>query len=210
MPTTVLLEPSSRPGPIPSLSRREPPAEPQFRELRQRLMRQARFAVPDNGLAEDLVQDTLIAVVQQADTYRGDASLTTWATAILKHKVADWYRSPVRRRFEPLMEAEGGGMEDHALFDDEGRFIEAVPAWQQPENQLEQRQMMTTLEGCVSCLPPRSGRVFVMREWLGLETPEICHQLGLTAENCRVMLHRARTALRTCMQRRWIEAGGQA
>ena len=155
------------------------------------------------------MQDTLIAVVQQAQQHRGDASLTTWATSILKHKVADWYRSPVRRRFEPLTEAASPSGDD-MLFDDEGRFIEAVPAWQQPENQVEQRQMMRTLEGCVSCLPPRSGRVFMMREWLGLETAEICIQLGLTAENCRMMLHRARTALRTCMQRHWIESEGHA
>jgi RNA polymerase sigma-70 factor (ECF subfamily) len=172
-------------------------------------MRQARLAVHDEGLAEDLVQDTLIAVVQQAHQHRGDASLTTWATAILKHKVADWYRSPVRRRFEPLTEAASPSGDD-MLFDDESRFTEAVPAWQQPENQVEQRQMMTTLEGCVRCLSPRSGRVFMMREWLGLETAEICNQLGLTAENCRMMLHRARAALRTCMQRHWIESEGHA
>lgn len=209
MRTPTLLQHSPRPGAFPSASRQTPPAEPQLRELRQRLLRQARFAVPDDGLAEDLVQDTLIAVVQQAQQHRGDASLTTWATAILKHKVADWYRSPVRRRFEPLTEAASPSGDD-MLFDDEGRFTEAVPAWQQPENQVEQRQMMTTLEGCVSCLPPRSGRVFMMREWLGLETAEICNQLGLTAENCRMMLHRARTALRTCMQRHWIESEGHA
>lgn len=209
MPTPTPLYPSPRPGPIPSAIRPTPPAELQLRELRQRLMRQARLAVHDEGLAEDLVQDTLIAVVQQAQPHRGDASLTTWATAILKHKVADWYRSPVRRRFEPLTESASPSGDD-MLFDDEGRFIEAVPAWQQPDNQVEQRQMMTTLEGCVSCLSPRSGRVFMMREWLGLETAEICDQLGLTAENCRMVLHRARTALRTCMQRHWIESEGHA
>lgn len=209
MPTPTLLQHSPRPGAFPSASRQTPPAEPQLRELRQRLLRQARFAVPDDGLAEDLLQDTLIAVVQQARSHRGDSSITTWAIAILKHKVADWYRSPVRSRFEPLMEA-AGVSDDDAPFDYEGRFIEAVPAWQQPENQVEQRQMMATLEGCVSCLSPRSGRVFMMRAWLGLETTEICDQLGLTAENCRMLLHRARTALRICMQRRWIESEGHA
>jgi RNA polymerase sigma-70 factor (ECF subfamily) len=184
--------------------------EPQLRELRLRLLRQARFAVGDEGLAEDLVQDTLIAVVQQADSHRGDSSLTTWATAILKNKVADWYRSPARRRFEPLAEAHSEGTGDHGLFDGQGQYLEAVPAWQQPENQVERRQMVTVLENCVNCLPARSGRVFMMREWLGFETAEVCEQLGLTAENCRTMLHRARTALRMCMQRRWIETEGHA
>ena len=54
--------------------------ESELPALRQRLMRQARLAVHDSAHAEDLVQDTLIAVVQQAATYRGDAALSTWAS----------------------------------------------------------------------------------------------------------------------------------
>lgn len=58
---------------------------------------------------------------------------------------------------------------------------------------------MSTLEGCLRRLPTQTGRVFMMREWLGFETSEICTQLGLTAENCRMILHRARMGLRQCM-----------
>ena len=72
--------------------------ETQLPALRVRLVRHARYALHDDGLAEDLVQDTLMVVVEQHATRRGDSSLLTWATAILKHKVADWYRSPTRRR----------------------------------------------------------------------------------------------------------------
>ncbi|MDQ6881212.1 MAG: hypothetical protein M3150_03860 [Pseudomonadota bacterium] len=56
--------------------------------LRQRLLRHARFSLHDQSLAEDLMQDTLMAVVEQAASRRGSASLVTWATAILKHEVA--------------------------------------------------------------------------------------------------------------------------
>lgn len=205
MPSLQFLQQSRRPEAAPRTSRSRPPLEPQLRELRHRLLRQARFAIRDEGVAEDLVQDTLLTVLQQADAHRGDSSLSTWATAILRNKVADWYRSPTRRRIEQLSNAQTEGSSEDGLFDDDGQYIEAVPAWQQPENQLERRQLITALESCVSCLPPRSGRVFMMREWLGFDTAEVCNQLGLTAENCRTMLHRARTALRTCMQRRWIE-----
>lgn len=57
--------------------------------LRDRLLRHARQALPDAATAEDLVQDTLVDVLEGAARHRGEASLRTWATAILKHKVAD-------------------------------------------------------------------------------------------------------------------------
>lgn len=179
--------------------------EGQLAALRQRLLRHARFAVHDHSLAEDLVQDTLIAVVEQHAKRRGDASLVTWATAILKNKVADWYRSPSRKRMVQLDE-DNSRLEEttDALYDANGVYVDPVPAWQQPENREEQRQMMTVLERCVSCLPRQTGRVFMMREWLGFETAEICERAAISAENCRTILHRARTALRTCMQRDWI------
>lgn len=183
--------------------------EAQLPQLRQRLLRHARFAVHDDSLAEDLVQDTLIAVVEQHARRRGDSSLVTWSVAILKNKVADWYRSPTRRRmvqFKADDDAIGNAID--ALYDADGAYADPVPAWQQPDNRTEQRQMMTVLERCVSCLPRQTGRVFMMREWLGFETAEICERLGVSAENCRTILHRARMSLRACMQRDWL--GGKA
>jgi RNA polymerase sigma-70 factor (ECF subfamily) len=181
--------------------------EAELPALRHRLLRHARFAVNDHGLAEDLVQDTLIVVVEQYTRHRGDASLGTWATAILKNKIADWYRSPTRRRMVQ-MSAEDTELEDtvDTLFLANGGYVDPVPAWQQPENREEQRQMMTILERCLGGLPHQTGRVFMMREWLGFETGEICERLGVSAENCRTILHRARTALRICMQHKWIDA----
>jgi len=175
--------------------------------LRQRLLRHARLAVSDYALAEDLVQDTLIAVVEQRAGRRGDASLSTWGIAILKNKVADWYRSPTRRRMVQ-MSAEDDNLEDavDALFQANGVHVDPVPAWQQPENREEQRQMLTVLEQCLGGLPQQTGRVFMMREWLGFETSEICERLKFSAENCRTILHRARTALRVCMQHKWMDA----
>ena len=176
-------------------------------ELRRRLLRQAQFAVHDASQAEDLVQDTLIAVMQQHEQRRGDATLTTWAMAILKHKVADWYRSPNRRRMVQIS-AEDGTLDDalDALYDANGAYAEPVQAWQRPEGQMEKRQMMKILERCVGCLPGQTGRVFMMREWLGFNTAEICERLGVSAANCRTILHRARMGLRACMQRDWIGA----
>jgi len=179
--------------------------EAQLPALRVRLIRHARYALHDDGLAEDLVQDTLMAVVEQHGKRRGESSLPTWATAILKNKVADWYRSPTRQRMVYFgTDDEHGDDAIDALYSPDGAYVEPVPAWQQPDNRTEQRQIMTVLERCVSCLPRQTGRVFMMREWLGFETSEICERLGVSAENCRTILHRARMSLRDCMQRDWI------
>jgi RNA polymerase sigma-70 factor, ECF subfamily len=181
--------------------------EEQLPALRQRLMRQARLAVYDPTLAEDLVQETLLVVFEHSDTLRGQATLTTWGTAILKNKIADWYRSPNRIRFvqpaENDLDAELDGTIG-ALNDVSGHYAQEIPRWQQPENQLEQRQMFKILEQCVDCLPRQTGRVFMMREWLGFETSEISSRLDLSAENCRMILHRARMGMRDCMQRKWL------
>lgn len=185
--------------------------EDQLPMLRIRLMRQARIAVHDPTLAEDLVQETLLAVFEQASHHRGQATLTTWGTAILKNKIADWYRSPNRTRFvQPVDENSERELEDdlEALYDGNGRYVEKVPTWQQPENHVEQRQMFTVLERCVDDLPRQMGRVFMMREWLGFETTEICSRLNLSAENCRMILHRARMGMRQCMQHKWLDTKG--
>ncbi len=176
-------------------------------KLRQRLLRHARFAVADDGLAEDLVQDTLITIVEKHATRRGDSTLATWSVAILKNRIADWYRSPQRRRMVQFKaDDDNGEAAIDALYDANGAYADPVPAWQQPENRMEQRQMMNVLERCVSCLPKQTGRVFMMREWLGFETTEICERLGVSADNCRTILHRARMGLRACMQRDWVGA----
>jgi len=170
-------------------------------QLRSQLMRQARFVLSNTALAEDLVQDTLLAVVQQHEARRGDAKLSTWATAILKNKVADWYRSAQHQRTEHLPD-DSDTLADtvDGQFSPSGHYAEPVASWQQPDNQIAQKQMMKTLEGCMACLPAQTGRVFMMREWLGFETAEICARLRVSPENCRTLLHRARTALRVCMQ----------
>ena len=179
--------------------------ESQLPTLRAQLLRQARQAVHDSSLAEDLVQETLIVVMQQHQSRRGEATLRTWAVGVLKHKVADWYRSPDRRRLTQLDDDSQTLVDDvDGLYDAVGSYREPIAAWQQPDGQAERKQMMQVLDRCMVCLPQQTRRVFMMREWLGFETSEICDRLGVSADNCRMILHRARMSLRTCMQRDWL------
>lgn len=173
--------------------------------MRPRLLRHARVLVRDVAIAEDLVQETLLAVFERRAQHRGAASLQTWATAILKNKVADWYRSPDRVRLTSIESEDAGNADDalDQLFNAQGEHAAPVQAWQQPETQMETHQLKNVLDQCVERLSGLQGTAFMMREWLGFETHEVAQRLDISAENCRTLLHRARLSLRGCLQVRW-------
>ena len=166
--------------------------------LRARLLRHARLLVSDRDLAEDLVQETLIAVLRGHEAHRGESTLTTWAVAILRHKAADWYRSPGRSATV--------GFDDFDAVIDELTCANEPGAWAgtvqhggfaQPDHALERRELASAIDDCVERLPARSRQVFRMREQLGFETDEVCCRLDISHEHCRTLLHRARLALRS-------------
>ena len=66
-------------------------------------------------------------------------------------------------------------------------------------------QFMEQIDACLERLPSNTARVFMMREFLGFETDEICKELALSASNCWVILHRARMALRLCLESQWFQ-----
>lgn len=178
--------------------------------LRLLLLRRARRAVHDSYLAEDLVQDTLVAAFRQFPQYRGDASIETWATAILKRKVADWYRSPGRRRFVNANVEEGSidpGADESAAGDGES-VPWAVPA-PDTESLVEQRETMRALERCVRAMPQSAGRALMLHDWQGYTSPEVCERLAVSRENLHTLLHRARKTVRECIQRDWIDCKGR-
>jgi RNA polymerase sigma-70 factor (ECF subfamily) len=173
--------------------------------LRPYLLRYAALQLRDAAAAEDAVQDALLAALSGEANFAGRSNLRTWLTGILKHKIVDAIRRQSRER--PASEREAGGEEGEfdALFDHRGHWEEAPDAWQQPEGSLQQKQFLAALEECLRALPERTARVFMMREHLGLETSEICKELGISATHCWVMLHRARMALRLCLEMNWFK-----
>ena len=122
---------------------------------------------------------------------------------ILKHKVIDQLRRHTR---EATLTTEDDEQDlDELLFAQDGHWREAPKDWGDPEHQLRERQFFDVLEACVSHLPATQGRVFMMREWLELDTAEICKELQITTTNLWVLLHRARLRLRECLQLRWFD-----
>jgi RNA polymerase sigma-70 factor (ECF subfamily) len=145
---------------------------------RQQLLGFAMARLRDRECAEDAVQDALLAGLEGLDRFTGGSSLRTWLTGILKHKIADALRAPVREQPGELDEFPGaGGCPEAGLA--KKRFLEAL------ERSLEQ-------------LPLTSKKVFVLGDILGQDTQEISAQLAITNGHCWVALHRARKRLREC------------
>jgi RNA polymerase sigma-70 factor (ECF subfamily) len=177
----------------------------QIEALRPYLLRYAAQQLRDAAAAEDCVQEALLAALAGGTDFAGRSNLRTWLTGILKHKIVDAIRRHSRERPVSDLSPEGDEGEFDGLFDQRGHWEEAPGPWEQPEGALSQKQFFAALEACLRALPERTARVFMMREHLGLETVEICKELGITATHCWVILHRARMALRLCLEANWFE-----
>jgi RNA polymerase sigma-70 factor (ECF subfamily) len=190
--------------PVPDSSPLPPPYDfrTQVEGLRPYLLRYAALQLRDSAAAEDAVQETLLAALAGEANFAGRSNLRTWLTGILKHKIVDAIRRQSRERPDAAAGEDAG--EFDGLFDRRGHWQEAPDAWQQPEGSLQQKQFLAALEACLRALPEKTARVFMMREHLGLETPEICKELGISATHCWVILHRARMALRLCLETNWF------
>ena len=173
--------------------------------LHQPLLRFAKLQLRNDSMAEDVVSETLLALLEKPGRFEGRSSLRTYATGILKFKIIDVLRQRGREvHIEPMDEQSTDDALD-ALFQRDGHYNAPPPAWQQPERALEQGQFFDTLQICVDRLPAKMGRVFMMREWLEQDTDSICVELDITANHCGVMLYRARMQLRECLERNWFQ-----
>lgn len=175
----------------------------QVEALRPQLLRFARAQLRNDAWAEDAVSDTLLAALEKPGAFSGASQLKTWLVGILKHKLVDQLRRHAREAVS--LSTEDGEDVDALLFDETGHWREAPADWGNPEHALHERQFIDVLETCMQKLPATQGRVFMMREWLELETDEICKELAITPTNLWVLLHRARLRLRECLQQTWFD-----
>ncbi|MCW7538809.1 sigma-70 family RNA polymerase sigma factor [Aquabacterium sp. A7-Y] len=173
--------------------------------LRPELLRFARLQLRNDTWAEDAVSETLLAALEKPAAFSGRARLKTWLVGILKHKVIDQLRRHARECAWEHPEDEGSDEIEAALFMPDGHYREAPQDWGDPELVLKQRQFIEVMEACVERLPAQLGRVFLLREWLELDSDEICKELGITPTNLWVILHRARMRLRECLQMNWFD-----
>ena len=177
--------------------------------LRTQMLRFATLQLRDPDLAEDAVQEALLGALRNQRSFAGRSALRTWVFGILKHKIADLLRQ--RARTATASELAVDDDEDDSevltrLFDGTGHWHPATAPkpWRDPDASLEDARFWRAFEACLECLPERQARVFMMREFVGLETEAICKAIGLTVTNLHVLLHRARLRLRSCLEEHWF------
>ena len=173
-----------------------------------------RFAVAklrDTGQAEEVVQEALLAALDGVGGFSGQSSLRTWLTSILKFKIIDFQRRIISDRAHFAVAPADDDSADpewmERMFDETGHWNPRLGEWANPDSALEQKQFFEALERCLDKLPKSAGRVFFKREVMGIDTDEICKDEDISASNCWVMLHRARLALRECLDRNWFQGG---
>lgn len=180
------------------------PITEQLETLRPVLRRFARLQLRDDSMADDVVQEALLAVLEKPGGYAGQSSLRTYVIGIMKHKIVDVLRNASRTRQFPEDEDDAAEDVADALFAADGHPLQRPRYWGNPDAALEQQDFFRVMELCLENLPPRAARIFMMREWLELDTEEICKELEISTSNAWVMLYRARLRLRECLDLHWF------
>jgi RNA polymerase sigma-70 factor (ECF subfamily) len=172
---------------------------------RPRLLKFALTHLRNRAHAEDAVQDTLVAALEGARRFAGQSSLGTWLMGILRHKIVDHFRREGReaRRAPQAEEEHVEALE--RVFREDGRWHAPPADWGDPQSAFDRAELFEALERGLARLPEKTARAFRMREAMGLSTDEICRELGVSPQNCWIMLYRARMSLRECLEEYWRE-----
>ena len=169
-------------------------------KLRPQLVRFARTRLRNPAHAEDAVQETLLAAIENIESYSGSASLYSWLTGILKHKIVNYFRRSARDQWQ-AMDTDGTPLKSN---DRECAAMDGGAGWSGPEQALARRQLEAALTRCLQELPERTADTFVLRELVGMNTAETCSALAVSESNCAVMLHRARSRIRASLDPDWM------
>ena len=158
--------------------------------------------VNNEMLAKDLVQETFFAGLKSAKNFEGKSSERTWLISILKRKVIDYYRKINSRKGQAEIK-----MNFYGSGNKEGDWIEErVPqSWNnEAERSIENQELKEQIDKCIDSLPEKYAMVFKMKTIREFETEEICKELEITPSNLWVIIHRARTQLRGCLEKNWF------
>jgi RNA polymerase sigma-70 factor (TIGR02943 family) len=158
--------------------------------------------IHEPAVAEDLVQETLLAALQAKEGFEGRSSEKTWLTGILKYKIIDHFRKLGR---QPMNHSQDHEKERDHFFHENGNWKDKPEKWDiTPEEILHQKEFWNVFMRCLSELSERLRIAFSLREMEGLGCDEICKVLKVSSSNCWVMLYRARMLLRRCLGVNWF------
>ena len=182
-----------------------------FRELFARtypmLKRVARSYVASDAVAEEIVQDTWMAIVTGIDRFEGRSALGTWVFSILTNqakthcaremRVLPFSSVAPREAEEPAVDPDRFQKDDEAW---PGHWATPPRPWQKPERRLLSLETREHLKDALAELPDRQRLIVGLRDIDGHSAEEVCDLLGLSQENQRVLLHRGRSRLRAVLE----------
>lgn len=164
------------------------------------LVRVASGIVQSRAVAEEVAQDTWIAVLKYISGFEGRSSLASWIYTILINKA----RSRAKREGR-IVSFDGAGEDDNlaAAFDGRGRWKDMPELWDvlTPERILAGRNVMEHVNVAIEALPAGQRAVIIMRAQQGLSGEEVCTILGISEGNMRILLHRARLTVRAALDK---------
>jgi RNA polymerase sigma-70 factor (ECF subfamily) len=170
------------------------------------LLRLALLHVSSRAVAEEVVQETWLAVVNGLERFEGRSSFKTWLFRILTNKAKT--RGQREKRSVPFSALAVDGDEDGAAVDVD-RFLGpssrhaghwAAPPRGLPEERLLAGEARARIEAAIAALPPNQRAVITLRDVEGLSAEEACNVLGVSETNQRVLLHRARAKVRAAFE----------
>jgi RNA polymerase sigma-70 factor, ECF subfamily len=169
------------------------------------MLRVARSFVSTDASAEEVVQDTWLAVIQGIDGFEGRSSLRTWVYRILvntaRKRGVKEHRSLPWSSFTPTDDDRGPTVDPSAFrgSDDEypGGWRTFPAEWASTESAVLAGEVRKTVKSALDLLPERQRVVITLRDVIGHTSDEVCEMLDISSANQRVLLHRARAAVRT-------------
>jgi len=173
------------------------------------LIRMAMGHVADREMAEEVVQDTWMAVIESLDRFEGRSSLRTWIFGILIHKAKDrGIREKRHTTFSEIVSYDDGSEEtvDPSRFQQsgewDGHWVFPPQPWdeQTPEKLLASQQAVNAMNQAIEALPMTLKEVLILRDVEGVEVKEVCELLKITETNLYVRLHRARERIRQAVE----------
>src|SRR5262245_37515437 len=176
------------------------------------LLRLARVYARNHAVAEEVVQETWLGVLQGIDRFESRSSFKTWLFRILVNRARtraeregrmipfSAYDTTSGESAEPSVPADRFLGPDHP----EWPYHWAVPpkAWAAPPDQaLLTRETLELVNRAIAALPPAQREVITLRDVQGWTAEEVCNVLEITETNQRVLLHRARSRVRAALER---------
>jgi RNA polymerase sigma-70 factor, ECF subfamily len=173
------------------------------------LFRFAIVRVRDQSRAEDLVQETFLAALKSRSSFAGKSQEKSWLVGILKNKIGDHFRKASRETSFTDLDFYNDEESDRFILDGpfKGGWIHELGPleWStDPGASLDSEAFWKTFHDCARKMPKNVAAVFTLREVDGVESKEICSTLKISESNLWVMLHRARMALRRCLEINWF------